>query len=126
VAESVAYEYAYYLRIVRGLLPDLRLVEARVIGGGAQSEVWNQIKADILQTPYKRVLRPESATWGAALVAGKASGIVADLAAAALACAPVAEESCQPDPALQPAYGAAFERYLRWQERLQKGFEDFA
>ena len=64
--------------------PGESLIEARVIGGGAQSDAWNQMKADILGVPYRKVLRSESATWGAALVAGKASGVIGDLAQAAL------------------------------------------
>jgi xylulokinase len=34
ILESVAYEYAYYLRILTDLLPGLRLTEARAVGGG--------------------------------------------------------------------------------------------
>ena len=45
VLESIGYEYAWYLRILRGLAPQLDLIGARVIGGGAKSEAWNQIKA---------------------------------------------------------------------------------
>ena len=41
ILESVAYEYAYYLKILLELLPELKLVEARVVGGGARSGVWN-------------------------------------------------------------------------------------
>ena len=48
ILESIGYEYAWYLRILRGLSPELNLVDARVIGGGAKSETWNQIKSDIL------------------------------------------------------------------------------
>ena len=35
ILESIAYEYAYYLKILKELLPELELVEARVVGGGA-------------------------------------------------------------------------------------------
>ncbi|MCJ7733251.1 MAG: FGGY family carbohydrate kinase, partial [Anaerolineales bacterium] len=57
VLESVAYEYAYYLNILKQLIPNLNLTEARVIGGGAQSAFWNQIKADVLGVPYLRLAR---------------------------------------------------------------------
>lgn len=123
ILESIAYEYSYYLRILRRLSSTQQLTEARVIGGGAQSASWNQMKADILGVPYRKVLRAESATWGAALIAGKASGVIEDLAQAALASAPVSEELLEPDSALREVYSGAFERYLDWQERLQKGFE---
>ena len=71
ILESIAFEYAYYLGILRELVPDLALVEARVIGGGARSDRWNQIKADVLGVPYQRLQRAEFATWGSALIAGR-------------------------------------------------------
>jgi xylulokinase len=123
ILESVAYEYAYYLKILRGQLSGLKLVEARVIGGGAQSPLWNQMKADILQVPYKRVMRAESATWGSALIAGKASGLIDDLAAAAFETAPAAQQVIEPDPTLRETYEKTFERYLGWQRTLEDGFE---
>lgn len=126
IAEGVAYEYAYYLRILRSLWPDQALTEARVIGGGALSRVWNQIKADVLNIPYRQVLRAESATWGSALVAGKACGIISDLAEAASAGAPIEEAARWPDAALREVYDRAIGRYLDWQRRLQEGFENDA
>jgi len=126
VAEGVAYEYAYYLRILRSLWPEQQLLEARVIGGGAQSPVWNQIKADVLNVPFRRVMRAESATWGSALIAGKASGVIADLAEAALTNSPVQETSHQPNPLLRETYERAISRYLVWQRLLEKGFEQYA
>ena len=79
--EGVAYEYAYYLDIERKLLPDLEFKEARVIGGGSRSDLWNQIKADVLGIPYVRLNREEYAVLGSAIVAGHAVGIFDDLKA---------------------------------------------
>jgi xylulokinase len=121
ILESIGYEYAYYLRILRRLLPGLRLIEARVIGGGAQSAVWNQIKADILCVTYKSLTRPESATWGSALVAGRACALINNLTEAARGSARVSNESFNPDPQVGATYQRAFEHYLCWQERLGKG-----
>ena len=81
--EGVGYEYAYYLEIVRGLLPDLELRETRVIGGGARSALWNQIKADILGVPYVTLNREEFSVFGSAILAGYAVGVFDDLAATA-------------------------------------------
>ncbi len=81
--EGVGYEYAYYLGIVRGLLPDLDFRETRVIGGGARSKLWNQIKADILGVPYVQLNREEFAVLGSAILAGYAVGVFSDLAATA-------------------------------------------
>ncbi len=123
ILESIGYEYAWYLRILRGLAPELDLIGARVIGGGAKSEAWNQIKADILAVPYQQVGRKECATWGSALIAGKASGLITDLAEAATALAPLAGKSVSPNPALRSTYDAALERYLCWQVKLKSGFQ---
>lgn len=81
--EGVGYEYAYYLGIVRGLLPDLDVQETRVIGGGARSKFWNQIKADILGVPYVNLNREEFAVLGSAILAGYAVGVFDDLAGTA-------------------------------------------
>ena len=83
ILESVAYEYQIYLAIQRELLPSVRFTEAHVIGGGARSQLWNQIKADVLDVPYICLNRSEYATWGAAMIAGYAVGLVDDLAATA-------------------------------------------
>jgi xylulokinase len=81
--EAVAYEYALYLGIEKSLVPDLQFREARVIGGGAVSQLWNQIKADVLGIPYVQLSRGEYAVLGAAIVAGYAAGVFADLKATA-------------------------------------------
>jgi xylulokinase len=123
ILESVGYEYAWYLRILRELAPELNLLEARVIGGGAKSEIWNQIKSDILSVPYAQLGRKECATWGSAMIAGKASGLISDLAATATALAPLGGKVFSPNPDLRATYDATLERYLCWQQRLKAGFE---
>ena len=97
ILESVAFEYAYYLKILRGLLPELRLVEARAVGGGARSPAWNQIKADVLGVPYQRLSRGEFGTWGSALIAGKAVGLFDDLAETAARTAQPEGEPVRPE-----------------------------
>jgi len=77
--EGVAYEYAIYLSIARDLVPDLRLEEVRVVGGGARSTLWNQVKADVLQLPYVRLNRTEAAALGSAILAGYGVGVFDNL-----------------------------------------------
>ena len=45
------------------------------VGGGAKSQIWLQLKADILQRPVKTLRCRETACLGAALLAGTAVGI---------------------------------------------------
>jgi len=49
--------------------------EIRVLGGGARSNIWNQIKADITEKSIVRTENEEAACLGAAILAGKAVGI---------------------------------------------------
>jgi xylulokinase len=48
--------------------------EIRVVGGGAASDTWMQIKADVTGRPVHRVLVKEATALGAALLAGVATG----------------------------------------------------
>jgi xylulokinase len=77
--ESIAFEYAFYLKIQRDLQPEQQFEEVRVIGGGAKSRVWNQIKADVLQIPYVRLEQEEFATLGGAIIGGRMVGFWDDL-----------------------------------------------
>jgi ribulose kinase len=71
-------------------------------------------------------MRKECATWGSALVAGKATGLITDLAEAATALAPLGGKVLSPNPDLRVTYSSALERYLHWQQQLRAGFETYA
>jgi xylulokinase len=122
VLESVAYEYAYYLSILRELIPDLKLFEARVVGGGARSPVWNQIKADVLGVPYQPLVGNEFGSWGSAMIAGKAADIFDDLAAVAEEYAIPTGAPVQPEQETNAAYEKIVEQQIKWQEILSQSF----
>ncbi|WP_374689339.1 FGGY-family carbohydrate kinase [Promineifilum sp.] len=122
VLESIAYEYAYYLRILREYIPNLELTEARAVGGGARSDAWNGIKADVLGMPYQRLGRSEFGTWGSAMIAGKAAGLFDDLAATATEHARPAGPPIRPSAERHAAYEPLVERYVRLQEQLEQLF----
>lgn len=122
VLEGVAYEYAYYLSILRELVPDLQLLEARVVGGGASSTVWNQIKADVLGMPYQRLQGSEFGTWGSAMIAGKAAGVFDDLSEVADRVSRPAGEPLQPNPDTFSLYQPYVKQHIAWQVILNHGF----
>ena len=74
--ESVALEYALYQHALRRLLPGATFTELRITGGGEKSEVWNQIKADVLQTPIVQIAHGGGAPMGAAMLAGVGAGVL--------------------------------------------------
>jgi xylulokinase len=77
--EAVAYEYAIYMNIEKSLVPELEMKEARVIGGGSKSNLWNQMKSDILGIPYVKLEREEFGVLGSAILAGFATGVFSDM-----------------------------------------------
>jgi xylulokinase len=122
ILESVAYEYAYYLKILKELLPKLELVEARVVGGGARSGTWNQIKADILNVPYQRLKGNEFGAWGAAMIAGKAAGLINDLASHAEQTAFIDGKPASPSRQNYALYAALTEKYIQLERVLNDYF----
>ena len=122
ILESIAYEYAYYLSILRNALPNLALFEARVIGGGARSTDWNQMKADILEVPYRRLQRSEFGTWGSAMLAGKAVGVFDDLAEVATQFADPSAKVLMPRSERSEIYRPTVKKYIALQSILAETF----
>jgi xylulokinase len=77
--EALAYEYYYYLKIEKSLFPEVEFKEVRAIGGGAKSQIFNQIKADVLGIPYVQLTRDEVGGLGSAIIAGYGVGIFDDM-----------------------------------------------
>jgi xylulokinase len=109
--EAVAYEYAYYLGIEKALVPEADFLETRVIGGGARSRLWNQIKSDVLGLPYVQLNREEFAVLGSAIVAGYAVGVFDDLKATARRFVEAAERTL-PRPEYHRFYQPYVEQYI--------------
>jgi xylulokinase len=76
VLEGIGFEYMLYAQSMRRTHPASPPDSVRSIGGGARSPVWNQIKADMLGLPVRRVEVNETATRGAALLAASAVGAI--------------------------------------------------
>ena len=103
VLESVAFEYARYLELARGLHPELVPNDVRLIGGGSPNRLWNEIKSAALELPYLRLAGDNFTCWGAALTAGHGVGAIADMGAAALASTSCAER-IESEPQLRAIY----------------------
>ncbi|HET7715789.1 MAG TPA: FGGY family carbohydrate kinase [Bauldia sp.] len=115
ILESIAFEYAGYLGIIETLTPHIGRLEARVVGGGARSGVWNRIKADVLGVPYRPLARADLATWGTAIVAGHGIGLIPDMASAAARSSEDAGDPVMPDPVAHDVYRPLVRTYIDWQ-----------
>lgn len=77
IMESIAFEYLAWSEILSN--QGIEIKSTTIIGGGANSEMWNQIKADILNTPCKTLKRSDAGALGNAALAAYGAGEVSDL-----------------------------------------------
>jgi len=75
IMESATFYFAESIDALRAM--DIDTSEFVVTGGGAKSDAWLQIKADILGIPFVRPKITECGTLGAAILAGVATGVFA-------------------------------------------------
>lgn len=80
VLEGVALEYALYKDVLGSLYRGGAVKELRITGGGERSGLWNQIKADALGAPVRRIEQSLGAPAGAAMVAAWGVGLADSLA----------------------------------------------
>jgi xylulokinase len=79
ILEGIAYEISYHLEVLKNVYPEVKITEVRAIGGGSKSNIWNQIKADVLNLPYIQLNREAFETLGSAVIAGYATGLFKDI-----------------------------------------------
>ncbi len=94
----------------------------RCTGGGARSDLWNQIRADIYDRPVSVLAAREGGILGAALLAGLGAGWYDDAAAAA---EQVAEpgQRWRPRPEAAERYRAAYATFRSVHDGLDPGWE---
>jgi xylulokinase len=93
--------------------------EIRVVGGGARSPLWLQIKADVTGRPV-RIVSGETTSAGAAMLAGVASGFFADLPEAAARMVRIADDPVLPRPETRESYEGAYRAYRRLYDGVEK------
>ncbi len=107
VLEGITYEMKWNMSILSEA--GFRLTELRAIGGGANSDKWMQIKADILGLPITTMQVTESTCLGAAILAGAGNGIWNASEASEEFAKPL--KSYEPNPDNASCYNDLFEIY---------------
>ncbi len=112
LARAVLEGVAYGLRDSLELLRDLGVAATtgRASGGGARSRLWLEIVASALDLPLERCVVDEGSAYGAALLAGVATGAFASAREAVEACVRV-RETVEPNPAWAGVYADGYARY---------------
>ncbi len=114
LARAVMEGCAFAMRDVIDRMRALGVATDRILllGGGARSRVWAQMRADLTGLPVEIAAHPDSCPLGAAALAAVAGGVQPDLptAAALLAGSPV---RLPPDAGAAAAMNAAYRAYQR-------------
>ncbi|MFZ4615058.1 MAG: xylulokinase [Rectinemataceae bacterium] len=123
IMESIAF-------LLRKILEDFRrsgvgMKELRSMGGGARSELWLQIKADVTGLPIVRMEEEETSTLGAAILAAVACGDYPDLAAAIAGMVRFGRRF-EPDPKAKAVYDRSFALYNGLYEALAPLFRKYS
>ncbi len=122
ILEGIAYEYAEWARLAAETSGAVAVEQARALGGGAASKLWNQIKADVLGIEWIPMLRQECGVLGDALIAAAATGHVTDIGAAAESWQATAEPVV-PDELNHDRYRTYLAAYRELGDRLGPVFE---
>ena len=101
VMEGVAFSLRDSLEITIGL--GIKPNQIRATGGGARSAFWRQLLADVMSCPIVRTEADEGPAYGAALLAGVASGVYTDVAEATAQIS-LRPDICEPNPSAARRY----------------------
>jgi len=117
ILEGVAFTIKNMAGVLREIGADVQRI--RVVGGGSVSDFWNQIRADVTQTPFERARITEGTATGIALLTGLGIGLYQDLGEATRRIAPV-EKTYVPNP----ANGLIYDKWGRVQAKVYKALCD--
>jgi xylulokinase len=82
-----------------------------MVGGGAKSALWRQIKADVTGLPVRVPVSLETTATGAAMLAAVGAGLYGNVADAVEAFSAYQPEEHEPDPDRRQIYDEAYRRY---------------
>jgi xylulokinase len=123
IMEGITFELRRTLEIVEAAGHLVAVVYHN--GGGANSDLWNQIKADIYQKVVKTFETSEGGILGSAILAGVGVGVYPHPASGAARCLRVAKEY-HPNPGAVERYNALFGLFKDLHDRLQDPYNTLA
>ena len=108
ILEGVAFQYAGALKIISDL--GVKVGKITVVGGEAKSDLWNRLKADIMNMPIIVTKIKDAAALGSAILASIGSGIYSNFEEAVKNMVSI-EKIYEPDPETHRKYLEFIERY---------------
>jgi sugar (pentulose or hexulose) kinase len=119
VLEAVAFMLRRNLELIDQV--GIKVVEIRSTGGGAASQLWRQIKADVCQLPVVTLSYSDTAPLGDAMLAAVAINLFSSLGEAANAMVSTAQRLA-PIPENVTLYEDAYQRYCQLNDALEPLF----
>lgn len=120
VIEGITYGLRDLVELAKEL--EVPIESVRISGGGARSERWRQMLADVLDCSVATVNEKQGAAFGAAILAGVGIGMFADVPDACRAV--VRETSIAEGAGRIGGYERAYELYRSLYPALRRSFED--
>ncbi|HUX21140.1 MAG TPA: FGGY-family carbohydrate kinase [Spirochaetia bacterium] len=120
VMEATAFALRHNVEVAREA--GIQIEELRSVGGGARSELWNQIKADILGIPVAIPERSGGAVFGDAVLAGMGAGLIDDPEAFVSRVVRI-RRHYEPDSSVSDIYEAQYRTYREIYTRLRPVFD---
>lgn len=123
IVRALMESVAYAVRHVMGTITDLggKVDEVRSVGGQSRSDLWNQIKCDVLGLPIVTVAYESTESLGTAITAGFGAGVFKSLAEGSDRVVKV-KNRFEPDPANHAKYDGYFELYRKLYNSLKDRF----
>ena len=123
IMEGITFELRRTLEIIESAGYPAEVVYHN--GGGANSDLWNQIKADIYQKKVQTFESSEGGILGSAILAGVGAGVYPDPAAGAEKCLRVAK-TFLPRSETKDYYNALFDLFKDLHDRMQAPYDRLA
>lgn len=123
IMEGVTFELRRTLEIVESAGHQVNVVYHS--GGGAYSDLWSQIKADIYQKKVVTFETSEGGILGSSILAGVGAGVFQDPASGAERCLRIAKEFL-PREQWSNRYNAMFTLFKDLHDRIQESFNQLA
>jgi xylulokinase len=122
ILEGTAYALRHNVEVAAH--GGVQITELRSVGGGARSDLWNQIKADVLGIPISLPEASAGAPFGDALLAGMGIGLYSDPVKSIQAMVRI-RKRYEPVGVRRQRYDGSYRVYRRIYEHLREDF-DFA
>lgn len=120
VLEGTAFALAHNVEI--GKKSGIKIDEIRSIGGGSKSELWNQIKADVLGMPIAILKDSSGAAVGDAYLAGLGGGSFSDIRGVINSTVKI-ENRYLPNKSVHDYYQERYARFRNLYESLKDEFD---